>query len=506
MWMQHRKLKPFHHCTSLSCAVFPSATDAQVITYGRVQDHCAGALADVRRDIARTEALVLERLATGASVASAAASLERWSAALRSSRATDGQQATAAAGANGIGHHTAPAAPEPQALSAAAETVAKQGQRAIEAALASALGAETAASLLALLRSLHAREAELVCAAEYAAGPVGPPGPGQPAGGGGSTAAELAVSARPAYEPSSSASAAPLASPPSVRMPTAAPCAERAVSVGLVVEVATGRVRVHVRPACRGAGPHGLSHGPAHNPAVLQRPALRAPITTTVNSAAGLPAMDCGRSPGEAAMGGSADPAASAAPGLASTGAAEGEPGRSSRHSQATMGASEDTPGTDVTQGSGTASGGAEGCGVTAPGSDPACCRQGEPHAESGPGPESAGGRPSAGREALLERELQEARAAAAAAQAEAAALRAELQSAPGPALGSGAGPAQRWPGRMGPNPDSAGAGGAGAPSRQVAALRCRVRPLQGLSPGLAQGSAQHACVQRSMSSNALPC
>ena len=437
---------------------------------------------------------MLERLATGASVASATASLDRWSAALRSSRATDGHQAAAALGADGIGHHTAPAAPEPQALSAAAENVAEQGQRAVEAALASALGAETAASLLALLRSLHAREAELVCSAEHAAGPVGPAGAGQPRGGGGSTAdplpaaAELAVSARPAYEPSSSASAAPLASPPSVRMVTAAPCAERAVRVGLVVEVATGRVRVHVRPACRGAGQHGLSHGPAHNPAVLQRPALRAPITTTVNCAAGLPAIDCGRSPGEAAMGGSADPAASDAPGIASTEAAEGEPGRSSCHNQATMGASEDTPGTDATQGSGTASGGAEGCGATDPGSDPVCCRQGEPHAESGSRPESAGGRPSAGREALLERKLQEARAAAAAAQAEAAALRAELQSAPGPAPGSGAGLVQRWPERVGPNRDGACAGKAGAPSRQVSALRCRVRPWQGLSPGSCTG------------------
>ena len=178
------------------------------------------------------------------------------------------------------------------------------------------------------------------------------------------------------------------------------------------------------------------------------------------------------------------------------------EPGRSSCHSQATMGASGDAAGADATQGSSTASDGAEGSGTSDPGSDPACCRQGEPHAESGSRPESAISRPSAGREALLERELQEARAAAADAQAEAAALRAELQTAPGPVPGSGAGLAQRWPGRVGPNPDSTFAGEAGAPSRLVAALRFRVRPWQGLS----SGPALHACVQQSMSSKALPC
>lgn len=471
------------------------------------QDQHAGALDDVRRDISRTEALVLERLATSASAATAIASLRRWSAALRSSRATEGYQATAASGADGTGHRTAPADPEAQAAAAAAgENNAEQGPRAVEAALASALGAETAASLLALLRSLHAREAELVRAAEHAAGPVGLAGPGQPGGGGGSTAAELAVGARPAYEPSSSASAAPLASPPSVRVPTAAPCAERALTVGLVLDAATGRVRVLVRPASTRAGLQGLSLGPAHDPAARERPALQTPITINFDSAAGLPISNGAGSPGEAALGGSAKAAAADPPGGAISDAAVGGPGRSSCHSHASPGA----PGNDVaaqaSQGSGALNYGAEGFGASDPDDDPARCRQGEAHAESGSGPESAGGRPSAGREALLERELQEARAAAAAAQAEAAALRAELQSAPGQAPGSGAGLAQRWPGRMGPNSNRAGASEAGAPSRQVSALRCRVRPWQGLSPGPAQALAHHARVQRSMFSKALPC
>ena len=434
-------------CKILSCTCSSRAHEA------RAQDRYAGALDEVRRDIARTEALVLERLATSASVASATASLERWTAALRSSRATNGHQATAAPGADVAGHHTAPADPEPQAPSAVAEHSVEQELCAVEAALASALGAETAASLTALLRSLLACEAELVRAAEHAASPVGSAGPGQPGGAGGSTteplpaAAELAVSARPAYEPSSSAAAPQLASQPSVRTPSAAPCAERALTVGLVVDAATGRVRVHVRSASRGVGPQGLSHGPAHAPSASQRPALQAPITTAADSAVGLPAVDCGRSPGKAGVGGTGKSATEDAPGLASTEAAEGGPGRSSCHSQATTGTVETAYGTDATQGSSTASGGAEASGTTDPGIDPACCRQGEPHAESSSGPETADGRPSTGREALLELELQEARAAAAAAQAEAAALRAELQSARGPAPGSGAGLAQWWPG-----------------------------------------------------------
>ena len=443
---------------------------------------------------------MLERLATSASAATVTAGFQRWGAVLRSSRATHGHQATAASGADSTAPHAATADWEAQA---AAEHDVEQGARAVEAALAPALGPQTAASLVALLRSLRAREADLLRTAEHAAGRAYPAGPGQPGGGGGSAgqplpaAAELAVGTGPALKPGSSVAAAPPTGQPSVCTPAAARLAGRAVAVSLVVDAASGRVRVQVHPASRRAGPWGLGSGPAHAAAAPKEHASHQSIATIVDSAAGLlaNAEAPGGSPGEAAMGVSRKAAAAGAPGDAGAEGSEGGRGETDCDSQAAVGASGNKAAAGASQCNGTPSGGAEGCGISDADDGSACCRQGEPHADSSSGADGADGQPSTGREALLERELQEARATAAAAQAEAVALRAELQSALGSAPGSGSGLAQRQQGCVGP---VAGAGEARAPPRLVSALRYRVRPCQG-SSRYCTGSAQHAHMQQSM-------